>query len=184
MRNVIHDCPFVIKRGPRTATGAHFEDDAAEGPDVDGAKTTFVSAFDDFRGHIHGSARHGLLLLGRLGKGRRVGRVPVNGSGFLCWLEGLVLASYDFSGAKIHIFDNTVMIEKDVYGGWSELEKTKILLGRETYFQALCLDEQYRFGEDTLSLLTSVERRLAPLSHLQCVHVRVDSPRSHPSNTP
>lgn len=79
LRNVVHDSPLVVETGPGAAAGAHFEDDTAEGPDVDGAETAFVAAFDDFGGHVHGGAGHGLLLLGYFGKGGG-GGVAVGGS--------------------------------------------------------------------------------------------------------
>ena len=37
LRNVIHDGPLVVHVCPGTTTRYHFEDDASEGPDVNGA---------------------------------------------------------------------------------------------------------------------------------------------------
>lgn len=66
--NVIHDGPLVVEARPRTPASAHLEDHAAEGPDVYRTETAFVGAFDDFRGHVHWSAGHGLLFYWNFGK--------------------------------------------------------------------------------------------------------------------
>lgn len=62
--DIIHNRPFIIERSPRAPAGAHFEDDAAKGPDIDGAKATLITTFDNFGGHIHRSAGHGFLFGG------------------------------------------------------------------------------------------------------------------------
>ena len=116
LRDVVHDCPFVVEAGPGAAAGAHFKDDAAEGPDVDGAEATFVAAFDYFGGHVHGGAGHGFLLLGGFGEGGS-GGVAVWGGGEVVGgrLEGFVLAGYDFCGAEVDVFDYAVVVEEDVW---------------------------------------------------------------------
>ena len=60
--DIVHNCPLVVKACPRTAASAHFEDDAAKRPDIYRTEAAFVGAFNDFRGHVHGGAGHGLLL--------------------------------------------------------------------------------------------------------------------------
>ncbi len=108
MRNVVHNRPFVIQGSPRAAAGAHFEDDAAEGPDVDGALATLVLAFDDFGGHVHRGAGHGFLFTRDPGGDSTAGRSHVVG------LEGFTLTGDDFGGAKVDVFDHTVVVEEDV----------------------------------------------------------------------
>lgn len=105
LSDIIHDRPFIIQARPGPAAGAHFQDDAAEGPDVDGAVAAFVLALDDFGGHVHGGAGHGFLFA------RDAARAGV------LRLEGFALAGDDFGGAEIHEFDDAVVVEEDVYGG-------------------------------------------------------------------
>lgn len=97
MGNVVHDGPFVVERGPRTTARCHFEDDATERPDVDGAGASRVFAFDNFGGHVHGCAGHGFV-----GLGDGVAN------------ERLALAGDDFGGAEVDVFDYTTMIEENV----------------------------------------------------------------------
>ena len=108
LRDVIHNRPLVVQRCPGAAAGAHFEDDAAERPDVDGALAAFVLALDDFGRHVHGSAGHGLLLA------RDPGGGTTSGGGVVVGLEGFALAGDHFSGAKIDVFDYTVVVEENV----------------------------------------------------------------------
>ncbi len=111
LRNVVHDGPLVVEGRPGPAASAHFEDDAAERPDVDGTQAAFVAAFDDFGGHVHGGAGHGFLLGGDFGAGAGAG----DGGGV--WLEGFVLAGDYFGGAEVDVFDYAVVVEEDVCGG-------------------------------------------------------------------
>lgn len=101
--DVVHDSPLIVQARPRPTTGAHFEDDAAQGPDVDGAVAAFVEALDHFGGHVHGRAGHRLLFSGHAA-----------GAGVL-GLERFTLAGDDFGGAEIDEFDDTVVVEEDVY---------------------------------------------------------------------
>lgn len=64
LRDVEHDGPLVVEGGPGAAARGHLEDDAAEGPDVDGAGAAGVLALDDLGGHVHGRAGHGFVGFG------------------------------------------------------------------------------------------------------------------------
>lgn len=97
LRDVVHDGPLVVERGPGAATGRHLEDDATEGPDVDGAIAPRVLAFDHLRGHVHRGAGHGFI--GFAGFGGH---------------EGFALAGDDFGCAEIYVLDDTVMVEENV----------------------------------------------------------------------
>lgn len=101
--DVVHDGPFVVERGPGPAARAHFEDDAPERPDVDGAMAALVEALDDFGGHVHGGPRHGFLFAR-----------DAPGTGVLR-LEGLALAGDDLRGAEVDKFDDAVVVQKDVW---------------------------------------------------------------------
>lgn len=65
--------------------------------------TTFVKTLDDFRRHVHRRASHGLLL------------ARDTASAGILRLQGFTLASDDFGGAEIDEFDDTVVVEEDVY---------------------------------------------------------------------
>ena len=112
MGDVIHNRPFVVQAGPGTPSGAHFQNHAAERPDVDGALTAFAGSFDHFGGHVHGRACHGLLLAGGApgGAGRR--RLLVE-------LERFPLAGDYLGGAEIDVFYYTVVVEEDIYQKFS-----------------------------------------------------------------
>lgn len=103
LRNIIHYRPFVIERSPRAATCGHFEDYAAEGPDVDGALAPEVFAFDYFRGHVHGGPGHGFVCFAAAEEGGGV----VSDEGFL--------AGDYFCGAEVDVFYYAVVVEEDVY---------------------------------------------------------------------
>lgn len=109
LRNVVHDGPFVVEGGPGPAAGRHLEDDAAEGPDVDGAGAPGVLAFDDFGRHVHWGAGHGFVGDGLVG-------VAGVAAGVVLADEGFALAGDDFGGAEVDVFDYTVVIEKNVCG--------------------------------------------------------------------
>lgn len=116
LRDVVHDGPLVVQTCPWATTGAHFQDDAAERPHVDGAEAAFVAAFDDFRGHVHRCTGHGLLLLRDFGQGGGVECFVVGGGGCFGWrLEGFVLAGYDFGGTKVDVLYYAIVIEEDVW---------------------------------------------------------------------
>lgn len=118
LRDVVHDGPLIVQTCPWATTGAHFKDDAAEGPDVDGAEAAFVAAFDDFRGHVHRRTGHGLLLLRGFGQGDGVEISIISGG--RCFgrrLEGFVLASYDFGGTEVDVLYYAVVIKKYVCQG-------------------------------------------------------------------
>ena len=113
--DVVHDRPLVVEAGPGATAGAHFEDDAAEGPNVDGAEAAFVGALDDFGRHVHGCAGHGFLLLGNFRESSRgVGCGAGGGVDFRGRLEGFVAPGYDFGGAEVDVFDDAVVIEEDI----------------------------------------------------------------------
>lgn len=117
MCNIIHDSPLVVEGRPGTAASAHFENDAAERPDINGTEAAFVAAFDDFRGHVHGGAGHRFLFLGNFGKGGCGGGIVICGGGFgLLRLESLILAGYHFSRAKVNVFYYAIVVKEDVYG--------------------------------------------------------------------
>ena len=100
LRDVVHDGPLVVEQGPGPAAGRHFEDDAAERPDVDGAVPARRRlAFDDFGRHVHGRAGHGFLAAAAVG-------VAVG--------ERLALARDDFGRAEVDVFDDAVVVEEDV----------------------------------------------------------------------
>jgi len=107
LRDVIHNRPLIVQGRPRAAASAHFEDDAAERPDVDSALAAFVLAFDDFGGHVHRGAGHGFLLAGDPWGGAAAG-------GRVVGLEGFALAGDDFGGAEVNVFDHAVVVEEDV----------------------------------------------------------------------
>lgn len=98
--DVEHDGPLVVEGGPGAAAGGHLEDDAAEGPDVDGAGAAGVLALDDFGGHVHGCAGHGFVGFGE------DGAVAVD--------EGFALAGDDFRGAEVDVFDYAIVVEEDI----------------------------------------------------------------------
>jgi hypothetical protein len=94
---VIHDGPFVVHGSPGATTGCHFENHTAKRPDVDGTVATGGAASDDFRGHVHGSASHGALAaLSSVGS------------------KGSTLSGDKFCGAKVDVFDYTIVIEENV----------------------------------------------------------------------
>tara|TARA_R110002003_G_scaffold106_17_gene8859 strand:+ start:1742 stop:2167 length:426 start_codon:yes stop_codon:yes gene_type:complete len=99
--NVVHDGPFVVHGRPGPAAGCHFKDDAAEGPDVDGAVAARGATADDFGGHVHGRAGHGALAT--LARGRVFGG------------KGSALAGDEFGGAEVDELDDTIVIKKNVY---------------------------------------------------------------------
>ena len=108
MGDVVHNGPFVVEACPGTAASAHFKYHAAKGPYVYRTKTAFVGAFDDFRGHVHWSAGHGLLFRRNFGKAD-----PACG-GEWCFVRGLecfVLAGNDFGGAEVYVFDDPVVVK-------------------------------------------------------------------------
>ena len=110
--NIVHDGPFIVEARPRTATSAHLEDHAAEGPNVYRTETAFVGAFDDLWGHVHWSAGHGLLLCGNF----RETDPACGGEG--CFIGGLkcfVLAGNDLGGAEVDVFDDAIVIKQNVY---------------------------------------------------------------------
>ncbi len=115
LRDVVHDSPFVVQTRPGATARAHFEDDAAERPDVDGAEAAFVAAFDDFGGHVHWGSGHGFLLLRDFGQGGGVECFVVGGRCFGWGLEGFVLASDDLGGTKVHVLYNAIVVEEDVW---------------------------------------------------------------------
>lgn len=112
MGDVVHDGPLVVKACPGTAASAHFEDDAAERPDVYRPEAAFVGAFDDFRGHVHGGAGHGLLLCWNF---RETGNAWSSEWCFVGGLECLILAGNDFCGAEVDVFDDAIVVEKNIY---------------------------------------------------------------------
>lgn len=120
LRDVVHDGPLVVERGPGSAARAHFQDDAAERPDVDGALAAFVLPFDHFGRHVHGGAGHGFLFrgghAGRAGGAEAVVFVGGGGGGCGGWvcLEGFALAGDDFGGAEVDVLDYAVVVEEDV----------------------------------------------------------------------
>ncbi len=112
MGDIVHNGPLVVEARPWTAAGAHFENHAAERPDIYRTETAFVGAFDDFRGHVHWSAGHGLLLCWNF-------REPSTACGgewcFVGGLECFILAGNDFCGAEVDVFDDTIVIEENIY---------------------------------------------------------------------
>ena len=113
MGDIVHNRPLVVEAGPGPTTSAHLEHNAAERPDIDGAKAAFIATFDDLGRHVHRSARHGLLLRGYFGKS---GPSASAYEGFVGRLECFVLTSYDFCGPEINVLDDTVVVKEDVYG--------------------------------------------------------------------
>jgi len=108
LRDVVHDRPLIVQGRPGAAAGAHFQDDAAKRPDVDGTLAAFVLAFDNFGGHIHGGAGHGFLFA-RNPRGGTAG-----GGGVVVGLEGFALAGDDLGGAEVDVLDYTIVVEEDV----------------------------------------------------------------------
>lgn len=97
---MIHDGPLVVHVCPGTTTSYHFEDDAPEGPDVDGAVAPEMRAPDDLGRHVHWGAGHGALAA--------LTRGGVFGG------EGAALAGDYFCGAEVDEFDDAVVVEEDV----------------------------------------------------------------------
>lgn len=112
MGDVVHNGPLVVKACPRTATSAHFEDDTAERPDIYRTEAAFVGAFDDFRGHVHGGARHGLLLCRNF---REAGSACSSEWRFVGGLECFILAGNDLCSAEVDIFDDAIVVEEDIF---------------------------------------------------------------------
>ena len=110
--DIVHDGPLIVEARPGTPPGAHLEDHAAEGPDVYRTETAFVGAFDDFRGHVHWSAGHGLLFCRNFGE---AGSACGGEWCFVGGLEGFVLAGNDFGGAEVDVFDDAVVVKQNVY---------------------------------------------------------------------
>lgn len=110
--DVVHDGPFVVETRPGTAAGAHFEDHAAERPDINRTETAFVGAFDDFRRHVHWSAGHGLLLCWNF---REAGTACGGQWCFVGRLECFTLAGNDLCGAEIDVFDDTIVVKENIY---------------------------------------------------------------------
>ena len=110
--DIVHNGPLVVETRPWTAASAHFKNHAAKRPDIYRTETAFVGAFDDFRGHVHWSAGHGLLLCWNF-------REPSTACGgewcFVGGLECFILAGNDFCGAEIDVFDDTIVIEENIY---------------------------------------------------------------------
>ena len=104
LSDIVHDCPLVVERCPRSAAGAHLKDDAAEGPNVNGALSAFILAFDDFRRHVHGGAGHGFLFPGD----------PGGAGGRVVGLKGFALARDDFGRAEVDVFDHAIVVEENV----------------------------------------------------------------------
>lgn len=102
LRDMVHDGPFVVHGRPRATTGRHFEDHAAQRPDVDGAVAACAAAFDDFGGHVHWCAGHGALLAAARG--------VVNG-------KSPTLARDKLGSAEIDKLDDTVVVEEDIWTG-------------------------------------------------------------------
>jgi hypothetical protein len=100
--DVVHDGPLVVHRRPGTAPRCHFQDHAAERPDVDGAVAARGAAADDFGGHVHRGAGHGVLA---------AALASVDGG------EGAALARDELGGAEVNVFDYAVVVEEDVWGG-------------------------------------------------------------------
>lgn len=98
--DVVHDGPLVVEIGPGASPGRHLEDDAAEGPNVNGTKVARVLALDHLGRHVHGRSSHGLV-------GLRAGDVLH---------ECSALASDQFGGAEIDVFDDAIVVEEDVCG--------------------------------------------------------------------
>jgi hypothetical protein len=97
LSNVVHDGPFIVHGRPGAAACGHFENHAAEGPDINGAVTTGRSASDDFGRHVHGRAGHGALAaLACIG-----GDCPT-------------LAGDELCCTKVDVLDYTVMVKQDI----------------------------------------------------------------------
>lgn len=110
--NVVHDGPLVVEARPGAAAGAHLKDHAAKRPDIYRTETAFIGAFDDFRGHVHWSAGHGLLLCWNF---REAGTTCGGEWCFVGWLECFILAGNDFGGAEIDVFDDAIVVEENIY---------------------------------------------------------------------
>lgn len=101
MSNVVHDGPLVVHGRPGTATSSHFEDHAAERPDINSAVAAGASAANYFGRHVHGCTGHGALVTLTCG-------VVFGG-------EGPTLASDDFCGAEVDKLDYTVVVEENIW---------------------------------------------------------------------
>lgn len=110
--DIVHDGPLVVEARPGTAAGAHFENHAAERPDIYRTETALVGPFDYFRGHVHWSAGHGLLLCWNF---REAGTACGGEWCFVGGLECFILAGNDFCGAEVDVFDDTIVIEENIY---------------------------------------------------------------------
>lgn len=99
LSNVVHDGPFVVHGCPWAATSCHFENHAAQRPDIDGPVSSGAATFDDFGRHVHGRACHGALLLAARG---------------VVDSKGPTLTGNELGSAKVDEFDDTVMVEEDV----------------------------------------------------------------------
>lgn len=100
LRNVVHDGPLVVHGSPRAAAGCHFENHAAQGPDIDSAVATGAATLDDFGRHVHRGAGHGTLFAAARG---------------IVHSKGPTLASDELGSAKIHKLDDTIVVEEDVW---------------------------------------------------------------------
>jgi hypothetical protein len=94
LSNVVHDGPFVVHGCPGTAASGHFENHAAEGPDVYGTVATGRATANDLGRHVHGRAGHGALAT----------LACVGG-------DGTTLAGDEFCGTKVNVLDYTVVVE-------------------------------------------------------------------------
>lgn len=99
LSNVVHNSPFVVKIRPRSATGCHLENDAAQRPHIDSPGAAWVFALDHFGRHVHWCTCHRVVW-------PRCCRNSVN--------HGTALPCENLCCTKVDVLDDTVVVKEDV----------------------------------------------------------------------